>query len=78
MEYKFLVDGEWSYDKKQPTVVDDNGHISNVVDLTAFKTHWEELVDEEARRNAVANTEWTCNVPGWCVACFTERCPHHA
>ena len=34
--YKFIVDGEWKYSKKQPTKNDDQGNINNIIDLTNF------------------------------------------
>eukprot|EP00128_Syssomonas_multiformis_P002628 Colp12_sorted_trinity150504_noHs@18435 len=32
-QYKFIVDGEWHYDPKKPTITDPQGNINNVITI---------------------------------------------
>ena len=35
-EYKFIVDGAWKYNTKQPITKDNHNNINNIVDLTNY------------------------------------------
>lgn len=48
--YKFLVDGEWRTDPKQP-VDEINGYKNNVINLEKFVTYeMEEQMEEKSRK----------------------------
>jgi hypothetical protein len=43
--YKFIVDDEWRFTPDQHTMADKSGNINNFLDLTEFKTKFENLPD---------------------------------
>ena len=43
--YKFLVDGEWRFSPDQPTLADAQGNVNNLLDLTNFRSTFDETRD---------------------------------